>query len=67
MKDEILRNRLKTNLSKAYSKKFRYNARLAFNIWRLTNLNKKIIEYQNDYNDEVSLYKMITKKYELMT
>ena len=43
MKQEILRNRIKNNLSRIYSKKFRHNANLAFRIWRICNLNKKVV------------------------
>lgn len=45
MREEILRARLKKNLSKIYSKKYRHNAGLAFKIWRLCSLKRKVQQY----------------------
>lgn len=42
MKNEAIKNRLRKNLSYIYAKKFRQNTGLAFKIWRITNLNKRI-------------------------
>lgn len=42
MRNEIIRNKIRKNLSYIYAKKFRFNAGLAFKIWRIVNLNAKI-------------------------
>ena len=64
MREEILRNRIKKNLSKAYSKKYRNNAGMAFKIWRLLSLNKKIEEYTCNYGEEIANYNFVCKQKE---
>jgi hypothetical protein len=62
MKNEIIRNRLRKNLSYIYAKKFRHNTGLAFKIWRITNLNKKIQECKDAYQLEISNYELVAGK-----
>lgn len=38
----MFHEKIRNNLSTIYTKKFRNNAGLAFKIWRMTNLNKKV-------------------------
>ena len=64
MREEILRNRIKKNLSRAYSKKYRNNVGMAFKIWRLLSLNKKIHEFTESYGEEVANFNYVSNKKE---
>lgn len=62
MRTQILRNKLRKNLTYIYAKKYRHNAGLAFKIWRIVNLNKKIVEGKAAFDVQVENYKIVSEK-----